>query len=241
MTVHDIKFKKITGKKDSKFIEILFNFYFAICPPCVIFAKVMKKANQIKQEGLPQAWREDISNAINILNQGGVILYPTDTIWGLGCDASNDKAVERIFKIKKRIDSKAMISLVDSPAKVQGLVKNMPDVAWDLIEVTTRPLTIIYDEVNFISPLLQAEDGSAAIRVTEEDFSRELCMRFRRPIVSTSANISGNNSPQCFADIDKEICDAVDYICTSRREEDNPAASSIIKLKSNGEIIIIRE
>ena len=120
--------------------------------------------------------------------------------------------------------------------------KEMPDVAWDLIEVASRPLTIIYDDVRYLAPSLAAEDGSAAIRVTSEPFSRELCMRLKRPLVSTSANISGEASPRCFADINPDLLKAVDYVCTSRREEgENPAASSIIKLKSNGEIVIVRE
>ena len=200
-------------------------------------------SNERKPKGtpLPQAWREDIAKAIEILNKGGVILYPTDTIWGIGCDATNDEAVRRIFEIKKRADNKAMISLVDSPVKIQGLVKEMPDVAWDLMEVATRPLTIIYDDVRYLAPSLLATDGSAALRVTSEAFSRELCMRLKRPLVSTSANISGAPSPQCFAEIDDELIQALDYVCTSRREEKNPIASSIIKLKSNGEITIIRD
>ena len=198
---------------------------------------------QRKQFGpLPQAWREDIRQAIEVMQRGGVILYPTDTIWGIGCDATNAEAVARVFAIKHREDAKALISLVDSPAKVQGFVRDMPDVAWDLIEMATRPLTIIYDGAQMLAPNLMAEDGSAALRVTNEPFSHELCLRMKRPIVSTSANISGEAAPQCFADISPEIINQVDYVCTSRREErENPPASSIIKLGVGGQIQIIRE
>lgn len=191
---------------------------------------------------LPQAWREDIRQALEVMQRGGVILYPTDTIWGIGCDATNAEAVARVFAIKRREDAKALISLVDSPAKVQSYVREMPDVAWDLIELASRPLTIIYDGARFLAPNLMAEDGSAALRVTNEPFSHELCMRMKRPIVSTSANISGEAAPRSFADISPEIISQVDYVCTSRREErENPSASSIIKLGSGGLVQIIRE
>lgn len=206
-------------------------------------AEFIDNTPQRKQFGpLPQAWREDIRQALEVMQRGGIILYPTDTIWGIGCDATNAEAVARVFAIKRREDAKALISLVDSPAKIQGCVREMPDVAWDLIELATRPLTIIYDGAQFLAPNLMAEDGSAALRVTNEPFSHELCLRMKRPIVSTSANISGEAAPQCFADISPEIINQVDYVCTSRREErENPPASSIIKLGVGGQIQIIRE
>lgn len=189
-----------------------------------------------------RAYREDISRAVEVMNRGGVILYPTDTIWGIGCDAANEAAVRRIFEIKRRADSKALISLVDSTAKIQFYVPDVPDVAWDLVELSTRPLTVIYDRARNLAPSLPADDGSAAIRVTRETFSRELCRRMRRAVVSTSANVSGQPAPRCFADIAAEIRQAVDYICTSRREErDNPPASAIVKLGSSGEVKVIRE
>ena len=191
---------------------------------------------------LPKEWRDDIREAINVMNQGGVILYPTDTIWGLGCDATNEEAVKKVYEIKKRIDSKALITLVDSEVKIEFYVRDVPEVAWDLIECSEKPLTIIYDQARNLASNLLAEDGSAGIRVTKEPFSRELCMRMKRAIVSTSANISGQPSPKCFQEISEEIKQAVDYICTSRREESkNPPASSIIKLGADAEIKIIRE
>lgn len=194
-----------------------------------------------KTEGNLREYREDISKAIEVMNRGGVILYPTDTIWGLGCDATNEEAVKRIYEIKRRNDAKALITLVDSEAKIDFYVREVPEVAWQLIDVAERPLTIIYDGARNLAPNLLAEDGSAGIRITKEEFSRNLCMRMRRAIVSTSANISGEPSPKCFADISPEILKTVDYVCTSRRNEThNPPASNIIKLGVGGEVKVIR-
>lgn len=194
-----------------------------------------------KTEGNLREYREDISKAIEVMNRGGVILYPTDTIWGLGCDATNEEAVKRIYEIKRRNDAKALITLVDSEAKIDFYVREVPEVAWQLIDVAERPLTIIYDGARNLAPNLLAEDGSAGIRITKEEFSRNLCIRMRRAIVSTSANISGEPSPKCFADISPEILKAVDYVCTSRRNEThNPPASNIIKLGVGGEVKVIR-
>mgnify|MGYP002515807716 CR=1 FL=1 len=187
------------------------------------------------------AYSDDISRAIDVMNRGGIIAYPTDTIWGLGCDATNAEAVRRIYEIKRRDDSKALITLVDSEAKVEFYVKEVPEVAWQLIEVADKPLTIIYDNARNLAPNLIAEDGSIAIRITSEPFSRELCRRFKKAIVSTSANVSGEPSPSTFADISREILDAADYVCTSRRNENAPhIPSSIIKLGVSGEVKVIR-
>lgn len=201
----------------------------------------MSKEHSNNQKGHISEYRDDIRHAIEVMNRGGVILYPTDTIWGIGCDATNESAVRRIFEIKKRNDAKALITLVDSEAKVQFYVRDVPDVAWDLIEFAEHPLTIIYDNARNLAPNLLAEDGSAGIRVTKEEFSKHLCMRMKRAIVSTSANISGQPAPRCFADITPEIISAVDYVCISRRNENqNPPASNIIKLGTDGKVRIIR-
>lgn len=201
----------------------------------------MSKEEALKPQGHLREYREDISKAIEVMNKGGIILYPTDTIWGIGCDATNEEAVKRVFEIKRRNDAKALITLVDSEAKIEFYVRDVPEVAWQLIEVADRPLTIIYDGARNLAPNLLAEDGSAGIRVTNEEFSRNLCMRMKRAIVSTSANISGEPSPKCFADISPEILEAVDYVCTSRRNEThNPPASNIIKLGRGGEVKVIR-
>lgn len=197
-------------------------------------------AERQKEKGRLSEYREDISRAVEVMQSGGVIVYPTDTIWGIGCDATNDDAVRRVFEIKRRSDAKALISLVDTVAKVQFYVREMPDVAWDLIELSTSPLTIIYDGARNLAPSLLSADGSAAIRVTSEEFSRNLCMRMKRAVVSTSANFSGEPSPRCFSEIPQALLSLVDYVCTSRREETNPPASHIIKLGTSGEVCIIR-
>ena len=167
------------------------------------------------------------------MNEGGVILYPTDTVWGIGCDATNEEAVHRVYEIKKRADSKAMLVLVDSPVKVDFYVQDVPDVAWDLIEVADKPLTIIYSGARNLAPNLLAEDGSVGIRVTNE---------FRKAIVSTSANISGQPGAANFTEISEEVKSAVDYIVGFRQDDmSRPKPSSIIKLDKGGVIKIIRE
>ena len=190
-----------------------------------------------------ELYREEVKRACDVLYRGGVILYPTDTVWGIGCDATNEEAVRRVYEIKKRIDSKAMLVLVDSDVKVDFYVREVPSVAWDLIELSTKPLTIIYDGARNLASNLVADDGSVGIRVTREEFSKQLCFRFRKAIVSTSANISGQPSPSCFAEISEEIKNAVDYVVGVRQEELSNAAtpSSIIKLGAHGEVKVIRE
>jgi L-threonylcarbamoyladenylate synthase len=186
--------------------------------------------------------REDVALSLRALQAGGVILYPTDTIWGLGCDATNISAVKRIFEIKKRSDAKALLALIDSPAKLQAYVDEIPDMAWDLIELSEKPLTIIYPQAKNLATNLIAEDQSVGIRVTKERFSKTLCERFRKPIVSTSANISGEAAPQHFGQISAEIKSAVDYIVRFRQEERTvPKPSSIVKLGKGNLIRIIRE
>lgn len=184
---------------------------------------------------------EDIRKACQVMHEGGIILYPTDTIWGIGCDATNEEAVRRVYEIKQRADSKAMLVLVDTPVKVDFYVQDVPDIAWDLIDLADKPLTIIYPGARNLAPNLLAEDGSVGIRVTGEEFSRRLCQQFRKAIVSTSANISGQPSPRNFSGISEDVKSAVDYIVSYRQEEeDNPKPSSIIKLGAGGVIQIIR-
>ncbi len=184
----------------------------------------------------------DIKQAVEVLRQGGIILYPTDTIWGIGCDATCEKAVLRVYDIKKRIDSKALLVLVDSGAKLQGYIDEVPDVAWDLIELSEKPLTIIYAGAKNLAKNLVAVDGTVGIRITNESFSKRLCEAFRKPIVSTSANVSGSPSPSCFQEISEEIISAVDYVVSYRQDDMSKAVpSSIIKLGVTGEVKIIRE
>lgn len=201
----------------------------------------MAKKETSPVQRLSQESKEDIRRAVEVMNKGGIILYPTDTIWGLGCDATNADAIRRIYEIKQRTDAKALISLVDSETKVQFYVKEVPEVAWDVMELSERPMTVVFDGGRNLAPNLLAEDGSVAIRITKEAFSKELCMRMKRAVVSTSANISGQPAPRCFAEISEEIKRAVDYICTSRQDEPpTQTASSIIKLGAGGEVTIIR-
>lgn len=186
--------------------------------------------------------QNDIKNALNVLNGGGIILYPTDTIWGIGCDATNAKAVERIYKIKKRADSKSMLVLMENPALLDRYVNDVPEVAWDLVEIATTPLTVIYPDAKNLAQNLIAEDGSIGIRFTKEEFTSKLLQRFRRPLVSTSANISGEKSPAFFDEVSDEIKAAVDYIVEYQQNDISPAnPSSIIKLGPGGRIDIIRK
>ena len=185
---------------------------------------------------------DDIRNAVETMRRGGIILYPTDTVWGIGCDATNAEAVAKVYNIKHRDDSKALICLVDSESRLQRYVRDIPNVAWDIFELSVKPTTIVLDNAVNLAPNLIADDGSIAMRITKEPFSKELCYRFQKPIVSTSANISGFPTAQNYCDISQEIIDAVDYVCWTRRQEHKPhKPSSIIKLGSGGEVEIIRK
>ncbi len=185
---------------------------------------------------------EDLKNAISVLQKGGVILYPTDTIWGLGCDATNEAAVKRIFEIKQRIDTKSMLVLIDSPYRIETFVSEVPEITWDLIEFSEKPITIIYPNAKNLAKNLLGDNNSIGIRVTSEAFSKHLCEKFRGPIVSTSANISGEASPLNFEEINKAILPLVDYVVNFRQTETkNTSPSSIIKVDSGNVITIIRE
>ena len=195
-----------------------------------------------QRPNLPKAWQEDIRQAVEVMRQGGVILYPTDTVWGIGCDATNAEAVRKVYEIKRREDSKAMLVLVDSDNRIQRYIQDVPAVAWDLLDCADKPLTVIFDGAKNLPENLISEDGSLGIRVTKEPFSQQLCFRMAKPVVSTSANFSGEPAARCFDEISEELKSLVDYVCTSRRNE-RPAAkpSSIIKLGVGGLVKIIRE
>ena len=177
------------------------------------------------------------------MRKGGVILYPTDTVWGIGCDATNAEAVARVYRIKLRDDAKALICLVDSDDRLQRYVRQVPAVAWDLIDATTdRPTTLVLDHAVNLAPNLISEDGSVGIRITNEAFSKALCYRMQKAIVSTSANISGMPTAQNYRDIAPAILEAVDYVCETRRQEHKPhKPSSIIKLTADGVVTVIRK
>ena len=185
---------------------------------------------------------EDLKKAVEVLRAGGVILYPTDTIWGLGCDATNPAAVKKVYEIKQREDSKSMLVLMENPNLLQSYVSEIPEIAWELIDVADKPMTIIYPGAKNLAKNLIAADGSIGIRITTEPFSQQLVQRFRKPVVSTSANISSEKSPSNFAEISETIKNGVDYIVNYRRDDNsNASPSSIIKLGVGGQINIIRK
>ena len=201
--------------------------------------------------------KSDLEEAVRVLRAGGVIVYPTDTVWGIGCDATNEEAVRRVYALKRRADSKSMLVLLDAPGKLQGYVEEVPEMAWELLECTSplqlplqgvrentesiRPLTIIYPRGKNLAKSLLAEDGSVGIRITREPFSKALCERLRRPIVSTSANISGEPAAKIFRQISEAVLEQADYVCLYRRDdEEEKAPSSIIKVGLHNEIEIIR-
>lgn len=185
---------------------------------------------------------EDLTKALETLKRGGIILYPTDTVWGIGCDATRSDAVKRIFELKGRSDSKALITLIDSAENLERWVDGVPSVAYELIDAAVKPLTVVYDQAA-VPPLasnLPAPDGSLAVRIPRHEFCCELCRRLKRPLVSTSANVSGRPTPQSFSQIDPKIIAGVDYACVSERNLTNSRPSTIIKLTESGVITIIR-
>lgn len=200
------------------------------------------KPNENEQQKNNQQLKTDIACCLDVLHRGGIILYPTDTVWGLGCDATNAEAVEKLYRLKQRSDAKSMLVLVDCAGRIQNYVDEMPDIAWDLIEVSNKPLTIIYPNAKNLATNLLAEDKSIGVRVTSEEFTQQLCARFKKPIVSTSANISGKATPLIFSEIADEVTAACDYVVKFRQDDvQKHTPSSIIKLNADGSILIIRE
>lgn len=191
---------------------------------------------------MTEGYRDDIKNALKVLRDGGVILYPTDTIWGLGCDATRAEAVRRIYDIKKRADSKSLIVLVNSVTMLSRYVDNPPDIALELAEMTEKPLTVVYDRGRGLAEGVTSDDGSVGVRICSDPFCDELLNAFRKPLVSTSANISGSEAPAAFDEISEEIKAAVDYVCLWRQDDRRrAAASSVIKISSHGVIKILRQ
>ena len=192
----------------------------------------MKENNEYEQE----LWK-----TVEILRSGGTILYPTDTIWGIGCDATNFEAVENIYKLKHRVESKSLIVLLDDESKLYDYVETVPEISFDLINSLDRPTTIIYSKAKNLASNVVAPDGSIAIRVTKDLFCRELINLFGKPIVSTSANISGDPSPVIYRDVPDDLLNGVDYIVNLYHGRMNsPKPSTIIRLFENGEFIIVR-
>ena len=185
---------------------------------------------------------EDLKEALTTLKNGGVILYPTDTIWGLGCDPTNSASVEKIFRIKSREPGKSLLVLVDGEAMVERYVSEVPEIAWELTGVTDDPLTIIYPFGKNLAHGVCSDDGSVGIRICRDDFCCELIKRFRKPLISTSANFSGKPSPENFPGIDKALIEAVDYVVKYRQDDRRKYSSSpVIKLGPDGTIKIIRK
>lgn len=182
----------------------------------------------------------EIVNCIEVLRKGGIILYPTDTIWGIGCDATNEKAVARIFELKKRAINKSMVILLDTEEKLPRYVNHVPAAATEIMHKATRPTTIIYNGGNNVTNKLLAIDGSIAIRIVKDAFCSELINRLNKPLVSTSANISNEPSPASFKEIDIQVLEGVDYVVNLRRDEINASPSSIIRIDENGQIQVLR-
>lgn len=184
----------------------------------------------------------DINKALDTLRAGGLILYPTDTIWGIGCDATNPAAVEQVYQLKGRAQGKSLIVLLDSENKLQSYVTEIPEVAYELIEYTERPLTIVYSGGKNLAPNLLADDGSIGIRIVKHPFCEQLLQRFRKPIVSTSANISGQPAPRNFMEIQQEILDGVDYVASYGQDDmQEGSASVVMKLEPSGKFSFIRK
>lgn len=185
---------------------------------------------------------KDIEQALEVLMKGGIILYPTDTIWGIGCDATNKDAVARIYELKKREDSKSMLVLLNNENRLTNYIEEVPEIAWELLEVADKPMTLIYPGAKNFAENLIAEDGSIGIRIAKDEFCDKLLTRFKKPLVSTSANISGAPSASFFDEISDEIKNGVDYIVEHRQNDTTPRqASSIMKIGLGGEIQILRK
>lgn len=184
----------------------------------------------------------DIDKAVDVLRKGGLVLYPTDTVWGIGCDATNTEAVKRVYALKKRDDHKALITLVADLNALERTVSGIPEVAYDLIDFADKPLTIVYDKAVGVAPAMTGDDGTLAVRLTRHAFSAMLCRRLGRPLVSTSANISGQPAPAMFVGIAQEIIEGVDYVCTSERDTCGAHAlpSTIMRLRADGVFKVIR-
>ncbi len=182
----------------------------------------------------------EINNTLEILKKGGLILYPTDTVWGIGCDATNADAIEKVFQLKKRAESKSLICLVNDFKMLNQFVEDVPEVAYDILKYANKPTTIIYDDPIRVAENLIASDNSLAIRVVQDSFCKQLIRKFRRPIVSTSANISGEKTPLTFQEISPQILEGVDYIVNLQRTKKTGKPSAIIKLKNDGTVHVIR-
>ncbi len=185
--------------------------------------------------------KDEVAKALTIIQQGGIILYPTDTIWGIGCDATNTEAVKKIFKLKQRDEAKSVIVLIDTPNKLEGYIQEVPEIAFDLIEYAEHPLTLVMPGAKNLSPAVINADGSVGIRVVKHPFCEQLIQRLRKPLVSTSANISGQPSPQTFAEVSQDVINGVDYVVNLEQQDYTPKKpSTIMRLDATGKFEFIR-
>ncbi|WP_297332412.1 L-threonylcarbamoyladenylate synthase [Flavobacterium sp.] len=182
----------------------------------------------------------EVHNAFEVIKNGGIILYPTDTVWGIGCDATNPDAVKKIYALKQREESKSMIVLVNSDRMLYNVFSEIPEVAWQIIEVTDKPTTLVLDKPKNVAPNLIAEDNTLGVRLVTEPFCYKLMERMKKPLVSTSANVSGIPTPNSFKEIDHHILDGVDYIVNLHHDKIAAKPSSIIKIGNNLQVKVIR-
>lgn len=187
-------------------------------------------------------FQDELTKALAVLREGGIILYPTDTIWGIGCDATNEAAIEKIYQLKQRSESKSLIVLVDDDARLQRYVKEVPPLAWDLMEYSEKPITIIYPTAINLPAGVVADDGSIAIRIVKDEFCKQLIRQLKKPLISTSANISNQPSPVSFSDISALVLQGVDYVVNLRQQENKQVQpSTIVRLELDGKIKFIRK
>lgn len=184
---------------------------------------------------------EEVHKAFEIIKEGGIILYPTDTVWGIGCDATNAEAVAKIYKLKRRAETQSMIVLMNGEKMMYNVFKNIPEVAWQILDLSEKPTTLILDEPRNVASNIIASDNSLAIRLVKEPFCFKLLERMKKPLVSTSANISGQPTPLAFKDINPEIVKGVDYVVDLYRDKVGGKPSTIIKLTNDSQVKIIRK
>ena len=182
----------------------------------------------------------EVHNAFEVIKNGGIILYPTDTVWGIGCDASNPEAVKKIYDLKMRSEAKSMIVLMNSDRMMYNVFKEVPETAWQILDLSEKPTTLVLDNPKNVAPSLIAPDNTLGVRLVKEPFCYKLMERMKKPLVSTSANISGQPTPTSYKEIDHHILDGVDYIVNLHREKTAASPSAIIKLGNDMTVKVIR-
>lgn len=184
---------------------------------------------------------EEIKKSLLILKKGGIILYPTDTVWGIGCDATNNMAIEKLYKLKQRKENNPMICLVNDFKMLNQYIEEVPEVAYDILKYAAKPTTIIFDRPLHVAENIIAADNTLAVRVSKDKFCKQLIRKFKKPLVSTSANISGRPTPKSFKEIAPEILEGVDYVVNLPQEKKSSKPSAIIKLSTDGKVKVVRK